>query len=475
MESLRQDRGVVRSTARASAVNSNVHARRLALCLSVALTPSLVVAATSPWQPAFDPARQGPRIEFAARSNSIDALLSQPVTNCDDHGTGSLRDAISQAQPGGSIDLTSLQCSVITLDSEIAISQSSLYLKGPGQSALKISGAGHGRVIDHQGLGILGIQGMTIADGFYHAATDAYGGCIKSNGVALLLNATVQNCKVQGDAGHVSGGGVFAKQLFLQYSTISGNQVLAPADDNIAVGGGVSSDNGGVAVFSSSILGNSVQAGPLSSGGGIASFGSANNGLYLYASTLANNSAPDGAAVIAGGPCNDVIYSSTISDNSSSYGAVHDNALSLLIANSTIAFNHASELNGAGVLAGSQFETHSSIIANNMAGNVRFDVYLLPGATWSGTNNLVTGSVPAAPPGVVTISTDPELGPLQPNGGFTATRELMANSPAIAAGDNLRPFPFDQRDGGYPRSTGANQTVDIGAVQFDTIFADLLD
>jgi len=33
----------------------------------------------------------------------------------------------------------------------------------------------------------------------------------------------------------------------------------------------------------------------------------------------------------------------------------------------------------------------------------------------------------------------------------------------------------DQRGDGYPRTTGANASVDIGAFQFDSIFADGFD
>jgi len=43
----------------------------------------------------------------------------------------------------------------------------------------------------------------------------------------------------------------------------------------------------------------------------------------------------------------------------------------------------------------------------------------------------------------------------------------------LGVGNNNAMQPNDQRGDGYPRMTGA--TVDIGAVQFDTIFADDFD
>jgi len=78
---------------------------------------------------------------------------------------------------------------------------------------------------------------------------------------------------------------------------------------------------------------------------------------------------------------------------------------------------------------------------------------------------------------------DPKLGPLQLNGGELLTHALLPGSPAIGAGNKDVVFPpvetnaNDQRGPGYPRATliAGNDSVDLGAVQFDTIFADAFD
>jgi hypothetical protein len=57
------------------------------------------------------------------------------------------------------------------------------------------------------------------------------------------------------------------------------------------------------------------------------------------------------------------------------------------------------------------------------------------------------------------------LGPLQDNGGPTATHALLSGSPAINAGDpNFTPPPLDvQRGPGYPRVSGGR--IDIGSFE----------
>jgi hypothetical protein len=89
-------------------------------------------------------------------------------------------------------------------------------------------------------------------------------------------------------------------------------------------------------------------------------------------------------------------------------------------------------------------------------------------ATVSGSHNLVwsnggffgvsRGSIGA---GVITLTADPMLGPLQNNGGRTPTLLPQAGSPALGAGDPSLAPSTDQR--GQPRPP--NGPTDLGAVQ----------
>jgi hypothetical protein len=62
------------------------------------------------------------------------------------------------------------------------------------------------------------------------------------------------------------------------------------------------------------------------------------------------------------------------------------------------------------------------------------------------------------------LSGDPNLGPLQDNGGPTFTQALLPGSIAIDAGDNnFIPSFYDQRGPGFDRIV--NGAVDIGAFE----------
>jgi hypothetical protein len=232
------------------------------------------------------------------------------------------------------------------------------------------------------------------------------------------------------------------------YSTFSGN--AAEDGSNVGTGGAIGSESDAFIVAST--IDNNVAG----RGGGIASFGITS----VFDSTISHNTARD----IGGGLLIATPATSTV-------------------ANSTVVFNHeGSTTPGGGIFFSGQDATstlvlQSSIIAGNVAdpANTATDVYIVPGfGILSGANNLVMASNQSDPV-VITLLSDPELGPLQNNGGPTRTHMLLPNSPAIGKGNlNLTPpvVTGDQRGAGYPRKTGPNDSVDLGATQFDTIFAD---
>ncbi len=82
-------------------------------------------------------------------------------------------------------------------------------------------------------------------------------------------------------------------------------------------------------------------------------------------------------------------------------------------------------------------------------------------ATVSGSHNLVTSSAGTIGAGVIALTADPMLGPLQNNGGLTPTMMPLRGSPVLGAGDPSLAPATDQR--GVPRP--ANGPTDLGAVQ----------
>jgi uncharacterized repeat protein (TIGR01451 family) len=127
----------------------------------------------------------------------------------------------------------------------------------------------------------------------------------------------------------------------------------------------------------------------------------------------------------------------------------------IIINNSTIVFNNDSGLNGAGF--GGLGLIRNSIIFGNLNIATPDDVRRFR----SGGNNVV-GVFPDWFDEETDITGDPLLGPLQDNGGFAPTHALMANSPAINAGNSASCEATDQN--GVERPQG--EICDIGAVEY---------
>jgi CSLREA domain-containing protein len=166
---------------------------------------------------------------------------------------------------------------------------------------------------------------------------------------------------------------------------------------------------------------------------------------------------------------------------------------SLTAVNTTLSGNSATDQGGAlSNAAGARFELYNSTIASNSAGS-----------SGAGIHNLATGTVDLqntvldngndnrncagiepnslghnidnglscffAGPGDLT-NTNPQLGPLQSNGGHTQTHALNPGSPAIDAGAAACP-DFDQRDRIRPADGNGDLVAacDIGAFEKDAI------
>jgi hypothetical protein len=414
-------------------------------------------------------------LALALGSTAAPLIAAPSVDNCGDDGLvqGSLRYAIAHAASGETIDLSQLptKCggaetaaAVITLENgEIPIGQDVLKLQGPSVGTVTIEPAAgsQSRVFHHTGAVQLAINDLTIANGNLQpgAAYDAFGGCVTSSGTIFITRSTIRDCTASGYT--ALGGGVYAsKGVILLHSLVSGNEAIS---SHLGEGGGVYT-RGGLDLSFSTISNNEAT----DVGGGIVA-NSVTPGVYshVYNSTIEGNIAAAFGAADFETTHGITILNTTISGNTTS---AEDDALfviggSVYIANSTIAFNSGG---GLYMLAGN-LTLQSSIVAHNATAGV-------PDFNWSnstiiGANNLVM-SPAGALPGVITLNSDPKLGPLQYNGGPTRTHMLLAGSPAIGAGNNNAGLWTDQRGWGYPRTTpgGGGYLTDIGAVQREWIF-----
>lgn len=401
------------------------------------------------------------------------------VTNCDDAGPGSLREAMQNAAAGDTIDLSALDCSVISLTTgALSIDVNNVTLEGPGAAALTIEGgysAGRvNRVISHHGTGLLSITNLTVTDARYvqDTASSANGGCIYSSGNLYLGHAVVTGCTAIGTSGAARGGGVYAYgTLKVKYSTISDN--LASSGARSSIGGGTFSR--GLTTVQSTFDNNRALATPPNLGAGGGMFTIAGT-VSIAATTISNNLASREAGLGAHNIVTMSIASSTVSGNQAIYGTggVYASIGEVSIANSTIAFNTA-RYNGGVELQYAHANFQSSIIAENYADGQRSDIEAYHASTASdGANNIIRASHTTLP--ADTITSDPMLHALTDNGGPTRTHAPKAGSPAIDAGNNAGNVATDQRGTPYARSVGAGP--DIGAferqseIDGDIIFAD---
>jgi len=378
------------------------------------------------------------------------------VQNCGDDpapGSGSLRDAIASASTDGTIDLSQLPTTcgmtdaVITLThGEIPIGVDNLKLQGPSVGTVTIEpGAGsQSRVLNHTGAGQLTISDLTIANGNVQAgANTATGGCIRSSGAVFLTRSSVRDCSANGSAGY--GGGMYAHGVvILLVFAYEGALVSYSAlidNETSGVGGGILTAGGSTSIYNSTIEGG------IAARGGAAFFVNT-SGVTILDSTISYNTASQwvGGVFVQ--------------------GQAH-------IANSTIAHNSGASISGGLLVESGDLLLESSIIADNASPGVPdFD---WANSTVAGADNLVMSSAPL--PGVIKLTSDPLLGPLQYNGGRTRTHMLMAGSPAIGAGNDNAVLWIDQRGSGYPRFlySGGSYLTDIGAVQREWIFNDGFD
>ena len=213
-----------------------------------------------------------------------------------------------------------------------------------------------------------------------------------------------------------------------------------------ACGGAVFVNSGVVTITYSTIISNAATT----FAGGIVSFAQVN----VIASTLADNTAADGGAIVMGGDDPDdglTMSRSTVSGNT---GTGDFPVAIVLITPAELDNSTVSNNTGGGLFVINPADVAESIIANNPAG-----ADCVGAVTSSGNNIDSDGSCNFISAGDQS-GVDPLLEPLADNGGPTMTHALLAGSPAINAGPaGGRNTTDDQR--GEPQ----NGVRDIGAYE----------
>ncbi len=331
------------------------------------------------------------------------------ITNTNDSGPGSLRQAIADAAPGDRITFdSSLAGQTIALASDLTINKD-LIIDGFGllpQIIISGEGIAHLQISSYP---TVTIKGLTIANA-YNAGN---GGAISSNSFLTVMNSTLRNNQSGGN-----GGGLSVAYLTIIDSTIR---------DNHAAG------NGG-AIFSPQVT-------------------------TIRNTTIYRNQADGAGGAISSQGTQMIMSNSTVTQNQSGYdgGAIFMNSpvLSGTIENSTFVGNNAdSGASELALLASSTLALGNTIFVclstSNNCYSASLASQILP---W----NSILGAGPLSNYG---------LAELADNGGPTETMALLPGSPLIDAGDdavcdNSFVNNLDQR--GVTRPQGGH--CDIGSYE----------
>jgi hypothetical protein len=340
------------------------------------------------------------------------------VSNLDDSGPGSLRQAVADANAAAGADAVQFQAglsgAIVLSSGQISITDS-VDVQGPGAADLAVTG--------------LGDSGI-----FY-----LYNG-------SALLNVTISGLTLSG--GNATLGGAIAdwgENLILDSLTITGNIASVDVEGGGDGGGLWASDPNGdgmsLTILNSTISGNIA--------------GDDGGGIYLYH--------------VGGGPLAVRIQNSTVSGNyaAGNGGGVYLYDLysgSVSILNTTIAGNQAAGSGGGMFTLASPVFVENSIVGDNTAaaGN---DLGTSGAGSFDASFSLIEspGAASITDSGGNVFNQDPQLGPLADNGGPTKTHLPAVASPAIDTGDPAFTPPPANDQRGLPRV--ADGRLDMGAVE----------
>jgi hypothetical protein len=198
------------------------------------------------------------------------------VSNTNDSGPGSLRQALADANDGDMIDATSIS-GVITLTAAQLLVDKSVTINGAGADVLAIDGNATTRVFQTDTGETVTISGLMIRNG-----QGNFGGGILNGDSATL---TIINSTLSDNSGGFGGGAFNSGRLAMVNSTVSGNIA--------SEGGGIYNSGAGILTITNSTFSGNAAS---SIGGGVFNLGT----LQLAHSTLSDNS----ARFLAGGILN---------------------------------------------------------------------------------------------------------------------------------------------------------------------------
>ena len=156
-------------------------------------------------------------VSFAFVPAQVAGAATDTVTNCNDSGSGSLRQTVADASSGDTISFAMTPaCSTITLTTGPIVLNTNLTIDGPGVNLLAVSGNGSYGIFQNSS-GTVDIAGLTLESGGT-SASETLGGAISNAG-----SMAISDCVLSGNNAGLGGAIYNSGTLSITDSTLSNN------------------------------------------------------------------------------------------------------------------------------------------------------------------------------------------------------------------------------------------------------------
>ncbi|MBE2272335.1 MAG: hypothetical protein IAE80_29135, partial [Anaerolinea sp.] len=387
------------------------------------------------------------------------------VTNLNDSGDGSLRQAVLDANAASTDDIITFAVNgTITLTSGqlVLANNGSLEIVGNGAANTIISGNNASRVFGLTNGAVVTLNRLTVTNG-----TADSGGGIFSNGALTIINSTLSANTSLFDGG---GGGIFNNggTLTVTNSIFSGNHA---SGSDAANGGGINNNNGGTLTVSNTTFSGNTAG---SSGGGIWN----NSTASITNSVFSGNS---GNAIFNSGTM--TVTNSTLTGNGGNGGIsnIGLGSFGTLTLNNTIVANNTGgdcvrlngTINASHSLIGDGLGCVNGTNTNNLTGNPQLNGDLTLGGT---SIAIDAGNDALIPSGITTDRAgNPRIQGLRVDMGayesglirLPAEVTLAPGSADVAEGNSIGITITRTEDTTHPLIVGLTVTPGTGATPSD--------